>query len=63
MDVLDAMIRYGVSLSRSVELTAQCGIGFLLLDLCILSLLMISLWIGVSCFFFIIVSVTSFIRL
>ena len=23
MDVLDAMIRYGISLSRSVELTAQ----------------------------------------
>ena len=45
MDVLDAMIRYVVSLARSVELTAQRD-RFLLLVLYILLLLMISVRFG-----------------
>ena len=40
MDLLDAMIRYGVSLSRSVELSAQWD-RIIVLGLCFLLLLMI----------------------
>ena len=46
MDVLGAMIRSGISLSRQLNLLLS-GTGFLLLGLCILLHLMISLWIGV----------------
>ena len=71
MDVLGAMVQYGVSLARSVELTAQWRTGFLLPDLCILLLLMILMrfrvWvlvIFIGCFLmFIIVSIISFMRL
>ena len=70
MNVLAAMIQYGVSLARSVE-PLLSGTGFLVLVLCILSLLMISVrstaWgsvIFIVLFLvFIIVSVTSFMRL
>ena len=46
MDVLGAMIRDGVSLARSVELTCQ-WVRFLLLVLCILFLLVTLVWFGV----------------
>ena len=46
MDILDAMIRYGVSLSRSVELTAQWD-QILALGRCIRLLWMIFLLLGI----------------
>ena len=69
--VLGAIIQFGVSLSRSVELTAQWDRILWLLILCILLPLMTSEWFGAwvlviyieLLLVFIIVSVTSFMRL
>ena len=47
VDVFGAMIRSGISLSHGRWGSLFNGIGFLLLDLCILLLWMIFLWIGV----------------
>ena len=47
MDVLDAMIRSGISLFLGRLNSLLGGTGFLLLDLCILLLFMILVWYGV----------------
>ena len=71
INVLDAMIRYGVCLARSFELTAQWDRILAVLALCILSLLVILVrfraWVLVTSIelfpMFIIVTVILFIQL